>query len=292
MLLLASVLYSCYSFSEEVFGVSPNAANPGLDWVMTNVLPQQAGLQVNEVTYQYTANKQTEDAMIVHVQNENARGAGYIFRETDDWSGIPGNTINKSVQTNGIDISYWGRGSIEVEGDGTVTDPTVLYTYKYDTCFDPQTSPECPGYKPIINPIEYQPEVIDPLDDDLIQNDIDRKKVSDKDDDEDERERKNTLLQKKNEIEKNLEDLLGVVEHSALSQQQMIAFAALSNLNSFSNAYFQNIDGGSYPETVVLNGGKLPKNPKAARLNFASDLRHQRLMDLQYEVKTKPKGEQ
>ena len=63
VLLLALALYSCYSYSEEVFGVSPNAANPGLDWVMTNVLPQQAGLQVNKVTYQYTANYTIKDIL-------------------------------------------------------------------------------------------------------------------------------------------------------------------------------------------------------------------------------------
>jgi len=64
---------------------------------MSNVLPQQAGLQVTGVVYQYTAVKDPEDDMIVHVQNQNAQDSGYIFRETDDWSGLPGNTINKLI---------------------------------------------------------------------------------------------------------------------------------------------------------------------------------------------------
>ena len=34
--------------------------------------------------------------MKVHVGNHNANGDGYTFRETDDWSGVPGNTIVKS----------------------------------------------------------------------------------------------------------------------------------------------------------------------------------------------------
>ena len=94
---------------------------------MTNVLPQQAGLQVSNVIYQYTAIKDPDSDMLVHVQNENAQGDGYIFRETDDWSQLPGNTINKIIPVADLPIQLWGNGSIEVEGDGSVTDPTVAY---------------------------------------------------------------------------------------------------------------------------------------------------------------------
>lgn len=75
---------------------------------MTNVLPQQLGLTVNSVIYRYTTEKNTEDDMLVHVQNENLLGNGYIFRSTDDWSGLPGNTINKTVPVGAIGIDYWG----------------------------------------------------------------------------------------------------------------------------------------------------------------------------------------
>ena len=57
---------------------------------MQNILPQQAGLTVGNVIYRYTAVKNIDDDMLVHVQNENALGTGYIFRETDDWSGLEG----------------------------------------------------------------------------------------------------------------------------------------------------------------------------------------------------------
>ena len=55
---------------------------------MQNILPQQAGLTVGNVIYKYTAVKNEQDDMLVHVQNEDALGDGYIFRETDDWSGL------------------------------------------------------------------------------------------------------------------------------------------------------------------------------------------------------------
>ena len=102
VLLLASS--ASYSYSDTIYGITANAASTGLNWAMNNVLPQQAGLQVNNVIYQYTVDKDPSDDMVVHVQNENAQGNGNIFRETDDWSGLPGNTINKIVAVSDIPI--------------------------------------------------------------------------------------------------------------------------------------------------------------------------------------------
>ena len=43
-----------------------------------------------------------------------------------------------------------GAGSITVEGEGRVTDPVVIYSYRIDECYDEQSNPACPGYvKPI-----------------------------------------------------------------------------------------------------------------------------------------------
>ena len=98
MVLLA---YSSYSCSEIVYGQGRTEA---YNWVMQNILPQQAGLTVGNVIYRYTAVKNAEDDMLVHVQNEDALGNGYIFRETDDWSGLEGNKIYKVVPTGGIPL--------------------------------------------------------------------------------------------------------------------------------------------------------------------------------------------
>ena len=73
------LFWPSYSFSEEVYGTTNNAAQAGLNWVMTNVLPEYAGLEVNGLIYQYTAVKDPETNMIVWVQNEYADGNGYIF---------------------------------------------------------------------------------------------------------------------------------------------------------------------------------------------------------------------
>ena len=86
---------------------------------------------------------------------------------------MPGNSINKTIPVGGIVIDFWGDGSIEVEGFGTVLDPEVYYTYQYLPCNNPQSDPECPGYIDPLTLIE-EPE-IDTSSEDYIQEELDRK---------------------------------------------------------------------------------------------------------------------
>lgn len=249
---------------------------------MRNVLPQQAGLQVSSVAYQYTTIKNIEDPMLVHVQNENARGDGYIFRSTDDWSGIPGNSINKIIPVNLIDISYWGDGSIEVEGFGTVTDAKVFYTYQYDPCFDPQSNPECPGY---VDPFVVELteiEVEDPLDNDYVQDELDRKANLRQQKEDEKEEARKKALEKVEEIEQRLEQLLGIAMENEFSVDSMILHQAMMGLNSIPQSYLKTLVGGSYDDTVVLVDSKLPTNPRSLRVGMAQELLHQKLVDLQY----------
>ena len=279
--------FSCLSYSDEskaqsstsvVYGISPNAANPAMNWVMTNVLPQQAGLTVGTVIYQYDTIKETEDDMLVHVQNEDAQGDGYIFRETDDWSGLPSNRIRKIVPVGGIPINRWGDGSIEVEGTGIVADASVVYTYQYDPCFDPQTNPECPGYKPPYVEIE-EPEPYDALDEQYVQDELDRKAVMKDEDQEDTDRRK---VESKKEIKENLEKLLGTTNTTDLAQGSNIMHANLTILNFMPTSYYETIPGGEYVESVQLTDSELPDNSAGRRQQFAQDLLHDKLVDLQY----------
>ena len=278
---LALLVCSSYSYSEEVFGSTTNAASAGYNWVMTNLLPAQAGLQVNGVVYRYTAVKNTDDDMVVHVQNENARGAGYIFRSSDDWSGLPGNTINKVVPVNNVDISYWGNGSIQVDGFGTVEDARVVYTYQFDPCFDPQSNPTCAGY---IVPIDYAAEEIAYEEDqNYIQDELDRKQTLQDEEDQEETDRKATIARKKKESDERLEVLLGLVNTTELSQDQLLKHSELTLTNSFSSSYYNDIQGGNYKETLALIDNKLPDSNKGLRVNLATQILHQKLVDLQYD---------
>ncbi len=127
--MLSLVLSPSYSYSEPYYyGASGNAASTALSWGMPSVLPDIAGLDINGLLYRYTTVKNPEDDMKVHVGNHNANGDGYTFRETDDWSGVPGNTIVKSFALSNIPSANWGTGFIDVEGKGNVEDANVIYS--------------------------------------------------------------------------------------------------------------------------------------------------------------------
>ena len=275
---------SSYSYSEEaIYGSTANAAQDTLNWVMRNVLPQQAGLSVNGVVYRYTTVKEVEDAMVVSVQNENARGPGYIFREIDDWTGLPSNTISKAVPINNIDISYWGDGSIDWTGNGQVIDQSVIYTYYYEPCSDPQSNPSCDGY---VDPYSVVEDVMvsNKTEEEMIQEELDRKtQLEAQEEEEEERERKEIAARKKQRKEEALEVLLGFVNTSLLADGQEIKHELLKASNYLPQIYFADVKGGAYNDVPMLVDKKLPDNSKSRRAALASQLLHQEMVDLQYE---------
>ena len=249
---------------------------------MTNILPQQAGLQVNAVIYNYSVDKVTEDDFLVHVQNENARGEGYIFRETDDWSGLPGSTINKNVAVPNIDISYWGLGSIETEGKGTVYDAGVYYSYQFDPCFDPQSNPSCPGYKAPVDLNFEDASIYDPLEDDMIQNELDRKANLKQQKEDEERRERLRIVQELEEEKEGLESLLGIAEQYEFSEEQILKHQQLMALRGLPSSYLNSLVGGSYEDTIMLKDKELPNNRRGLRVGLAQELKHQQLINLQY----------
>lgn len=276
--LLAVFLFcSQPSYSEEVYGTTNNAAQFGLNWLMTNILPEYAGLEVNGLVYQYTAVKDPETDMIVWVQNEYADGNGYIFRNSDDWSGLPGNTISKAFAFPNLSAELWGPGSIEVEGDGSVEDASVIYSYKYDTCFDPQSDPSCPGYEDTLEIPEIP--IYDPLQDQLVQDDLEKKKLQQEEEDEKQRQRRREQWA----INNALEELLGDGDIPELIDPAAEAMALALTSRVLPNSYYNPLFGGEYLETVILEGGDLKDNAKARRSNLAQQLLHQRMVDSQYE---------
>ena len=156
MALSFSVFLPSYSAADTVYGVTNNAVNDGLTWSPVNVLPDfsspNVSLQVNGVTYYYVMSKDPAADATVYVRNEDAINGGYVFEEVDDWSGLPGNSILKNFRFDGIPGEQWGNGSITVDGDGTVSDASVIYLYRMDIdetniiCTNPLISPECPGF--------------------------------------------------------------------------------------------------------------------------------------------------
>jgi hypothetical protein len=279
--LLALLACSSYSYSDEIiFGSTQNAAAAGYNWVMTNILPQQAGLEVNGIVYRYTTVKKPEDDMIVTIQNLNALGPGYIFRNSDNWSKLPGSTINRSVPINNIPIQFWGDGSIDVEGQGDVVNASVVYTYQFDPCFDPQSSPACPGYK---DPREFNVEVTegyDPLDDEFVRQELERKARLDE---EDEKEKQRKRMEDQKNQRNRLEVALGAASSALMTAEaeaRATDFFALAEIPQ--NYIVVDIPGVVYNESVRLVDAKLPDNARALRQNWAQQLLHEQMIDLQY----------
>ena len=290
---LASWAGYCYSDSIAPYsGVTPNAAAGGNTWNMDNVLPNGIpGLDINLIIYSYTPNKETADDMVVHIQNENAAGTGYIFRESDDWSGQPGGIeIRKAVPVVPSNRSLWGNGSIEVEGTGTVEEPFVFYNYRVDPCYDPQFDPNCPGYQtpapPEIETVDVD-SLYNSLDDENVQNAM---TTTDAEYEANEDEKSEEELAKEEEeeekdSEERLEKALAAAETSlmfaeAVAQSQLLQSMNMAiNMNSY---YSANINGGTYKDSVVLVDKKLPENRQALRNGFAQQLLHEKMIDMQY----------
>ena len=174
MALLFSVFLPSYSAADTVYGVTNNAVNDGLTWSPVDILPDfsspSVSLQVNGVTYYYVMSKDPASDATVYIRNEDAINGGYVFEEVDDWSGLPGNSILKNFRFDGIPGEQWGNGSITVDGDGTVSDASVIYLYRMDIdetniiCTNPLADPNCPGFLDALYKYLEGLEYVDPED--------------------------------------------------------------------------------------------------------------------------------
>jgi hypothetical protein len=279
-----------YSYSESIqpyFGTTPNAAAGGHTWSMGTVLPTPPGLDINGVIYSYTPNKNTEDDMKVHVQNEKV-GGGYIFRETDDWSGAPGGIeIRKVVPViPQLPRELWGDGSIEVEGTGTVEDTNVIYSYKVDPCYDPQFDPNCPGY---VVPVPVIPEVDVSTIYDVTQDEYvtlsneervtieENEEVLEEIDEEEEEE------EEKRKREYRLQALADTNAALLIGQDLQLLAMNRAVQTIIDNTYLKtSIPGGEYKDTLVLVDKKIDENKQGLRNGLAQQLLHEQMVDMQY----------
>lgn len=280
MLALYLALLASSSYSEPfTYGATGNAAYSGLNWSMGSVLPSVTGLDINGLIYRYTTVKNTEDAMKVHVSNLNALGSGYIFRETDDWSGVPGNRITKSFALGNTPGVNWGNGSISVDGTGSVQDAVVVYSYRIDACYDPQLNPGCVGYVKPAPPV-VDVEVYDTLEDELILAVLDSDTNFKYDQDgnrivDDDNEEKETRLEMGLTASNNALTMLRV-------QGQAEIINAINLQTDLAMYYNSTINGGRYGDVKTLTDANLPDNSKALRNNLAQQLLHEEMVQMQY----------
>jgi hypothetical protein len=246
---------------------------------MGSVLPDIPGIDINGLLYKYTTVKDPDADMKVHIGNKNADADGYIFRKTDNWSGVPGNTIVRSFPLSNIPAPQWGAGSIDVEGEGSVKDAMVIYNYRIDECYDEQSNPACPGYvKPI--PVIPVVELYDVLEDEDAMAAIDADTDFQYDED------GNLILSEEEEEEENRIEMGLTASANALTlfktQGQDDIIMAINQQTNLAMYYNASINGGVYADAPGLADSEIADNKKALRNNLAQQILHEKMVDMQY----------
>lgn len=267
---LASLSSYCLS-DPYSYGTTNNAALGDAVWDMSNVLPNVAGVEVNGLFYRYTVNKNTTDDMKVTYGNEG------VFSRTDDWSGLPSSTLTKALRFDNIPASAWGNGYIEVEGDGEVTDPVFVYSYRVDECSDPQLNPACDGYIQKVD-IPVLPDLYDASDDEAVRlatQETDLSKVDDAEaEDEEDKPKKKSRLELGLSAGKNA---------LAMGIDQAAMLDAINSMTNMAMYYSLQINGGQYEDAPMLVDADLPENKRALRNNLAQQVLHDKMVQQQYE---------
>jgi hypothetical protein len=257
---------------------------------MGDVFPTPPGLEVAGVIYSYRIQKDTGEWVTVHVQNKNAQGTGYIFRETDEWmpGSLGGTQINKTVPLSPmIPRELWGDGSIEVEGNGSVSDANVIYNYRVDPCYDPQFSPNCPGYQVQVPDIpEFDLTTLYDATEDAEQVQYEEDGLYDDEEEMSDEEKAEKEEEEEKDRKERLEKALAAADNSALFAEALANSQMLDTMNQAMNMntyYGVTIAGGVYKENVVLVDKQLPENKRGLRNGLAQQLLHQQMVEMQYQ---------
>lgn len=245
---------------------------------MSDILPTNPGLAINDVFYRYTVDKNIEDSFSVTIRNKNSFNDEYIFESTDDWSNIPGNTLNKIVPVDPLNRQYWGDGEILLNGEGKISDPEVRYSYTIDECYDPLFSPSCPGYENALYDwlknnglLGTEAEAYDPYNTKEVQDVLDEKF-----DDSEE----NDLEQASDSL--SIEDKRrNLSSSSSFITDQNLVFDSLASLTNLSTYYTLFVPGGEYNDTITLTDKILPDN-KRAFSTLSQDKKFNELVRSQY----------
>lgn len=280
-----------YCYSESItWGTTPNAADMGLQWSTGSYLPDASSpyvsVSINGLIYRYTMTKDASEDVIATVRNEDPINGGYVFEEVDDWSGVPGNSIKKVFRFGEIDSTRWGAGEIDVQGNGSVSNANVVYTYKMviedeiaNCTGAPLSNPTCPGFMAAL--LEYlrglddlTPD--DPYYDEWVQLQL-QEAMKEKDQAEVEqiKETEEDDLEVQMFGENKLSDLIDTEEQARI-------LSALSNTPIIESYYIVNIPGGQYNDNIVMQDSNLPDNRRVMR-NLASDATHMAMVRSQYE---------
>ena len=279
------VLWVGYSYSSTdiYYGYTNNAISHGNPWSMDSVLPDPSGLEINGVFYTYTPIKETSANFEVDIGNWNSDKSGYIWKETDNWDGSPGGiSIIKAVPLPYTHRSLWGEGFLDKTGDGSIVDANIVYSYKVDPCYNPQSNVDCPGFiPPKVEEVDVT-ELYDATED----ASMEETKTEQYDTDEEEETTTEEEEAKEEEDRKRrLERAMSTSESSAMFAESLAQALMLQQMNSAVNVTVylnKELEGGAYKETLQLEGGTLPDNKQGRRMNWTTQKLHEEMIDMQY----------
>ena len=251
------------SFS-YTFGYTSNAAIYGNTWKMntgTLGISAEEGLDISGVLYNYTVVKELEDDYTVTIENDKV-GGGYVFQEEHDWDGKTGMKIQNVIPLPYTPIEQFGDGRIRGTGTGDIEGVSILYMYRWDLCRNAQNDESCPNYIPPL-PVLPKIEIYDALDDEYVKDATEAKDDMGTDKDEEERE-----TEEEDEEKERLEIALAATENAltiANTASQASLLLRINNATNVSSYYVAKIEGGTYRESIALQGGEIVDNKKALR---------------------------
>jgi len=281
VLVVFSWPYSC--FSENIYGNTKNAASKAHTWAMNNLLPSQTGLTVEGIFHRYTLTKDATKDSTVSITNKKIGGDGYIYEYTDDWNKIPGGTKVSYDAVPSTLGNLFGDGQIKVTGDGTLSDVTILYHYKFDPCHTPLTDPSCPTFKDALyqylldNNLLDTPNVEDPFYNKWVQIQLEEQAEA-------EEQKVLEIEEEEEKDELSMEEILsvaGAAEKIADPLQQLNMMQKIAAIGKLELYYDAVIDGGVYKDNLVIDGGNITDNAKGLR-NLTQDNVHKSIVRSQY----------
>jgi len=154
----------------------------------------------------------------------------------------------------------------------------VIYNYRIDECFEPQSNPNCPGY---VKPMPVLPviEVYDALEDDAV---IEALEYDEFQYDED----GNLILSEEEEEEETRIEMGLTASANALTlfktQGQDDIILAINQQTNIAMYYNASINGGVYADAPGLADSEISDNKKALRNNLAQQILHEQMVDMQY----------
>tara|TARA_R110002012_G_scaffold85484_1_gene213135 strand:- start:1745 stop:2569 length:825 start_codon:yes stop_codon:yes gene_type:complete len=273
------LLLPLYSFSYE-FGYTSNAALYGNTWKMntgTLGISAEEGLDISGVLYNYTAVKNKVDDFTVTIENDKV-GGGYVFQDTEDWSGKYGGKVQNVIPLPYTPIEQFGDGRIRGTGTGSIEDVTILYMYRWDLCRNAQNDESCPNYIPPLPVIpkieiydalddEYVAEATDETDSELYDKEVENKESTEEDEEE---ERLEIALASSG----NALTIANTATQSAILQSMNIA----TNINSY---YVANIPSTVYRDTISLQDKDIVDNRLVFR-SLTQEQLHNEMVQEQY----------